>query len=189
MKISISVGLLALANCAALQNSPAGAAPSHAGSLPRVAASKEVARVTPDNFISFSWQQSGGIAGLTTSIQVEGNTLTLSSGRAGESTSETRHLSNNQLNALLQKANDTQFTTLVGNYRQPNLADGFNEVAVLTISDKKNRDQTFTVQNYDDAAPKKYYQFIAYVRDLAQMKTDQKTVAFALPFSGSATSS
>ncbi|BCM88851.1 hypothetical protein IAD21_00693 [Abditibacteriota bacterium] len=181
MKRSLPVAFATLLLFPVLNSAQIWAAPAKPGALPKIVATKTAPRVTRDNFVSLSWQQTGGFAGIQTSLQLQSNVLSYSTNRptvgggSGNSIDrtplpDTRGVSNHQLDALIEKMNQVHLPALVGNYRQPNLADGFNEVLVLTISDKDDRDQHFVIQNYGDKAPRGYFAFVAAFRALAGMK-------------------
>ncbi len=181
MKRTLPITFAALVLFPILNTPSLWAAPIQAGALPKGVTAKKAPRVTRDNFVSLSWQQSGGFAGLMTSLNLESNVLSYSAGRqssgggSGNAPNtaplpQTRGVSNRQLDSLIAKLNQYRIPALVGNYRQPNLADGFNESLVLTISDNNDHDQQFAIQNYGNAAPRAYFDFMTSFRALAGTK-------------------
>ena len=182
MKHPATVAFVTLALLPVLNSRALWALPAHGGTAPRAVKPQNTPIVSRENFVSLSWEQSGGFAGLITSLKVEGNMFSYSSGArevpGGHTGNFIEHpiipqiqaMSNHQLDTLIFKLNQTRIPALVGNYRQPNLADGFQEVLVLTISDKNDQDQQFTIQNYGNKAPRGYLEFMTFFRVLAGKK-------------------
>ncbi len=85
--------------------------------------------------------------------------------------SEPAAMSRNQMESAVKFLNAAQLPRLTGNYhRGKSSVDGFGEVLVLTISDAKDRDQKFEIQNSIDAPPRVYRQVVDYLRDLQTQK-------------------
>lgn len=184
MKRTLLLNFVVFATGIALNIAPSMAVPT--GAIPRVEATKTPTTtsgvaVTRDNFISLSLQKSGGFAGINTTLEVQGNVLsdfpsgrsagTRTGGAAQRSESvRTYGLSNNQVKQLIDKINEFKLTALVGNYKQKGLMDGFNETLTITISDSNNNNQQFVINNYGNAAPKSYFEFLTFFNALVQMK-------------------
>lgn len=192
MKRTVPVGFVALVLLPIL-NAPALWATPTQPTVRTEAKPKRAPIISRENFVALSWEQSGGFAGLITTLKVEGNVLSYSSaarelpgGRTGNFIEhpiipETQGVSNHQLDSLIAKLNQTHVAALVGNYRQPNLADGFQEVLVLTISDKNDQDHQFIIENYGDTAPKGYAEFTTFFRTLVGKKFPHSPFAPAAP--------
>ena len=89
--------------------------------------------------------------------------------------SEPASMSRNQVEAFLEVLNAVQLPKLAGYYsRGKSSVMGFVEVLVLTISDDKNHDQEFEIQNYSDSPPRGYAKIIAYLRSLQVQKFSDK---------------
>lgn len=127
------------------------------------------------NFVSLQYERKGGYAGISSGISVYSGVLWVKSDTRPNQTSETQSfpLSFNQQVALFDNINAAGITNLVGDYRQRNLSDGFNETLTLTISDAQNRDQRYIINNYGDTAPRNFYRFIDYLNELRDAKTGQ----------------
>ncbi|RYX83345.1 hypothetical protein EON83_15090 [bacterium] len=173
MKIVARIGLAGVLLAGSFGGSAVLAAPEDAA--PKVAVPAPIP-VTRDNFVSLSWRQTGGFAGITNTTLVEGNVISRGTprpravGATGEAQSSSRVLSNKQLNQLVDKVREANLPTLVGNYRQQGLMDGFNEVLVLTLSDDEGADQEYIIQNYGNKAPKAYYEFTGFFREFVNKK-------------------
>jgi len=148
------------------------AAPAKGGSTSARSTPKAPA-LTRGNFVSLEMQTSGGFAGIQTRLLISGNNISFSQKRPGSTAADMPQesaMSNNQLDALVRLLNEARFTSIVGKYNQPNLYDGFHETVTLKLSDSKNVDRTFVVENYGDRAPASYYKVTEYLRQLQQMK-------------------
>ena len=139
--------------------------------------------VTRDNFVSLSWRRTGGFAGVMLSAEVTGNVISRPMPRARNGaegggvapapnarSSETRGLSNKQLDQLVAEMGASNLPALAGNYHQEGMSDGFNDTLILTLSDENGEDQQFTIQNYGDKAPKSVLDFIAYFQAFVDKK-------------------
>lgn len=89
--------------------------------------------------------------------------------------SEPAPMSTNQTNSFLKVLNTAQLPNLVGRYhRGKSSVIGLAEVLVLTISDEKDRDRKFEIQNSIDAPPRGYLEVVAYLRNLQVQKFSDK---------------
>ena len=168
MKISTRRAFAALVTVSVLKSPQTFAAPSSVGSMPRVVVAKNAPRVTRDNFVSLSWDLAPG------HFFVQGNILSYSGynytmGGGGNEpipiVPYTQGISNSQLNLLIEKINNSRFTSLAGSSCQSRGIGVFNEplpgvfeeeAAILTISDKNNQDEKFTLRSVGKTAPKSY---------------------------------
>jgi len=83
-----------------------------------------------------------------------------------------RKLSVLETTEIIRLLNAAKLESLNGqNFRQKNLADGFNEVLTAELNDG----QKFTVSNYGDQAPPEYFALTQYLNELKDKKfNDQK---------------
>lgn len=160
--------------------------------------------VSKDNFVSLQWSRSGGFAGISENYTVQNYEIIKpfnSGGGVGGgvgfspsySPPQVAPLSENQRKELLEQLKKAQIPVIAGNYQQEGLSDGFNETLTLTLSDKDNFDQSFTINNYGNKAPASYFVFTRYFGALLARKFGPMPVAsfsrtplsgpFAAPFS------
>lgn len=138
--------------------------------------------VSQDNFVSLQWSRSGGFAGINERYTIQNHEIIKPSTQFGGgyggvglppssySPPEVAPLSENQWKELLKQLKQVQLPAVAGNYKQEALSDGFNETLTLTLSDKDNLDQSFTISNYGDKAPTSYLAFTRYLEALLQRK-------------------
>jgi hypothetical protein len=144
------------------------------------AAVNDVPNVTLVNFVSLRYDRIGGYAGISSGISVHSGMLWVNPDTRPNQTTDKQiyyPLSFNQQIAFFNHINAAGIPGLVGDYRQKNLADGFNETLTLTISDEQNRDQHYVIKNYGNVAPKNFYQFIDYLNELREQKTGQASTS------------
>jgi len=129
--------------------------------------------VTRENLQSITLETSGGFANIKTSLKVwvrhpfsdfTGPALVWSQTSPGaEEKSERRELAETEIKKLIRLLNSARLRTLNGqNFKQPNLADGINEVLTLSLNDGK----TCKVSNYGNQAPIEYFVLTRYLRGL-----------------------
>jgi hypothetical protein len=137
--------------------------------------------VTRDNFVSLRYESSGGYANLKSGIALQGNLLLLEefpgSGGTGLASGKERvpfrpttWLSNNQLDEIIRSINQARLPAMAGKYHQANLADGVSETLVLVISDDRNEDQSFVIENYGNTAPPEFYRLAEGMRQMRLAK-------------------
>jgi len=140
------------------------------------AAENNVSEVSMLNFVSLRYERTGGYAGITSGMAIHSGTLWIDPAARPnqESNKQSSYpLSFNQQIALFRNINAAGITELVGDYRQKNLADGFDETLILTISDAQDQDQQYVIKNYGNTAPRNFYQFIDYLNEVRDHKTGQ----------------
>lgn len=140
------------------------------------AANNDVPEVSLLNFVSLRYDRVGGFAGLSSSMSVYSGMLWINPDTRPNQTASkpsSYPLSFNQQITLFRSINAAGILQLAGNYRQKNLADGWNETLTLTISDEQNHDQQFVIKNYGNTAPANFYNFINYLNDVRDQKTGQ----------------
>lgn len=140
------------------------------------AAVKDVPEVSLLNFVSLQYDRVGGFAGISSGLSVHSGMLWVTPNTRPNKQADQQSsypLSFNQQIALFNNINAARILEIAGDYRQRNVADGFNETLTLTISDENDRDQQFVIKNYGDTAPRNYYQFIDYLNELRDQKTGQ----------------
>jgi len=138
-------------------------------------------------FQSLTFETSGGIANIKSrlAIVIFGNNISASYSpepyirwsRTGNNEWVWASLTPGELQPLIQLLKDEDFPSLAGNYAQPNLADGINEVLTLTLTASLFSSlgpPQFVVKNYGDQAPKGYYKITEYLRQLQQKKFPAK---------------
>lgn len=131
------------------------------------------------NFVSLQYERTGGYAGIRSGMSVHSGMLWVNPDTRPNQRQENQSypMSFNQQVDLFDNINAAGITDLVGDYRQRNLADGFDETLTLTISDAQNRDQRYVIKNYGDTAPRNFYRFIDYLNELRNHKTGQTGAA------------
>lgn len=178
MKIVTGIGLLSLMLGAGL-NAPTRCVAQENAAPTKAVAAAPIA-VTRDNFVSLSWRRTGGFAGVSLGADVRGNVISKPNQRRREGGEnggaptprgpETRGLSNKQLDQLVERMSAANLPALVGNYRQGELTDGFNDTVILTLSDEEGEDREFVINNYGDTAPKGFLDFIGYFQGFVDRK-------------------
>lgn len=120
----------------------------------------KVPKVTADNFVSLTFDVSGGFAGLHSHLVLDRKHMTFAASRRPTITASWTAKERASLFKLL---NDARFPALAGTYKQEHLFDGFNETVSLKLRKGKSV-QTWTVNNYGDRAPKAYYKVSSWLR-------------------------
>lgn len=122
------------------------------------------------NFVSLQFDVTGGYAGAKMQTVIRRNSVSFVNERSyPKQAMRTVAFTTVERKQLLKLLNDTRFTKLVGNYRQNNMMDGFNQTVTLRTKQYGKTD-IYVVQNYGDLAPKAFYKVTAYLNDLQNQK-------------------
>jgi len=140
-------------------------------------------KATSENFVSLQLLRTGGIAGIREDYSIQNHTLSKlprprfeSGGGSGPAymfyngEAQVAPLSQNQWRELMKRLGKADLPTVVGDYKDPRLADGIGETVTLTLSDSQNSDCRFVVSNYGDKAPAPLREFLGYLHTLVRSK-------------------
>jgi len=119
---------------------------------------------------SVTFVVTGGFAGINDTLDItEGHIKQLKNRPISTTDAVFTKADMKQLAAVLY---DADFTHLVGDYRQKNLADGFNETLTVMVGTGRGS-KVYVVRNYGDQAPPAYHKVAAYLRQLEKSKLAQ----------------
>lgn len=134
---------------------------------PKPKPAPQVPRVMEDNFVSLTFEVSGGYAGVSSQLTLNRAQMFYRPRRSAPATSAS--WAEAERASLFKVLNTARFPALAGTYRQKGLYDGFNQDTTLMLRDGKTT-RTFIVKSYGNRAPKPYYDVVQWLNQWKSQK-------------------